>query len=152
MTIPGLARIVAALLLALAGADVSAQSGLKALGDYTKGQLNLPVLPVGLYYVESAAGGSHSLARRNDGSVVASGYNLLDQCNVPPLPAGLTWVDIAASYTHSIALRSDGSAVAWGGNAQGECDVPPLPVGLSYVQVSAGTFSGARRSDGSIIC
>ena len=48
----------------------------------------MPALPGGLTYVEIAAGGHHTVARRSDGSVVAWGCNNYGQCNVPALPAG----------------------------------------------------------------
>src|SRR5687767_8766774 len=119
MTSP--ARLLAICLLCFAGADATAQSGLKAFGENQVGQLNVPVLPAGLYYVEIAAGAAHTLARRNDGSVVAWGYNYFGQNNVPPPPAGLTYTGVAAGNNHSVALLSNGSVVAWGGNLNGEC-------------------------------
>src|SRR5262245_5617339 len=47
-------------------------------------------------FAEIAAGGSHTVARRSDGSVVAWGDNSIGQCKVPALPPGLTYVEIAA--------------------------------------------------------
>jgi hypothetical protein len=104
-----------------------------------------------------AAGSLHSVARRNDGSIVAWGDNEFGQCNVPGLPPGLTYVEVAAGYAHSVARRSDGSLVAWGLNAYGECNVPALPRGLTYVEIAASgdyPYYGhtiARRSDGSVV-
>ena len=61
-------------------------------------------------FVEIAAGGVHSLARRADGSVVAWGDNAYpyNECQVPALPTGLLYVEIAAGNRHSLARRSDG--------------------------------------------
>ena len=89
-------------------------------------------------FVEVAAGGQHTVARRSDGSVVAWGDNDYGQCNVPALPAGLTYVEVAAGVAHTVARRSDGSVVAWGDNRYGQCNVPALPAGLTYVEVAAG--------------
>src|SRR5688572_24723553 len=65
-------------------------------------------------FVEIAAGGSHTLALRGDGSVIAWGNNWDGQCIVPTLPAGLSYVEIAAAGnssgdgSHTVARRSDG--------------------------------------------
>ena len=91
-------------------------------------------------FVEVAAGGQHTVARRSDGSVVAWGYNDYGQCNVPALPAGLTYVEVAAGSGHTVARRSDGSVVAWGDNGCGQCNVPALPAGLTYVEIAAGDW------------
>jgi hypothetical protein len=75
-----------------------------------------------------AAGAAHSLALRNDGTVVAWG---LDSDGQTSIPAGLSGVTaIAAGAMHSLALRSDGTVVAWGSNEYGEAAVP---AGLSDV-------------------
>src|SRR5687768_6761928 len=87
-------------------------------------------------FVEVAAGGYHTVARRSDGSVVA--WGLGDVCTVPALPAGLTFVEVAAGRSHMVARRSDGSVVAWGDNYLGQCNVLALPAGLAYVEVAAG--------------
>jgi hypothetical protein len=55
----------------------------------------------------------HTLALRNDGTVVAWGYNANGQTNVP---AGLSNVTaIAAGAGHSMALKQDGTVAVWGG-------------------------------------
>ncbi|HZL84593.1 MAG TPA: hypothetical protein VFD07_04360, partial [Candidatus Krumholzibacteria bacterium] len=109
-------------------------------------------------FVEVAAGNGYTVARRNDGSVVAWGWND-GPCNAPALPPGLTYVEVAAGGRHCVARRSDGSVVAWGDNSWGQCNVPALPPSLTYVEVAAGGFTPtvgeghtvARRSDGSIV-
>lgn len=83
-------------------------------------------------YVEVAAGGYHTVARRVDGSLVAWGYNISGECVVPATPVGLTYVEIAAGWGHTVARRSDGSVVAWGENSHGQCNVPVLAPGLFY--------------------
>ncbi|HLQ38562.1 MAG TPA: hypothetical protein VK348_12215, partial [Planctomycetota bacterium] len=103
-------------------------------------------------YVEVAAGGFHTVARRSDGTVVAWGHGGAGQCNVLALPAGLSYVEVAAGGFHTVARRSDGTVVAWGDNSHGECNVPALPTGLIYVEVSAGWLhTVARRSDGTVV-
>lgn len=108
---------------------------------------NVPALPPGLSYVEVAAGGGyggqglfyfgHTVARRNDGSVVAWGNNYQDQCNVPALPLGLSYVEVTAGGYHNVARLSDGSVIARGENTNGQCNVPVLPPGVTYVAVAA---------------
>jgi hypothetical protein len=94
-------------------------------------------VPAGLSNVVAiAAGDSHSLALKADGTVVAWGYNNYGQTNVP---AGLSNVAaIAGGWAHSLALKNDGTVVAWGDNADGQTDVP---AGLSnVVAIAAGGF------------
>jgi len=102
----------------------------------------VPALPPGLTYVEVAAGGdlggSHTVARRSDGSVVAWGRNGWGQCNVPALRPGLTYVEVAAGGEHTVARLSDNSVVAWGRNNYGECNVPALSPGMTFAHGAAG--------------
>ena len=53
-----------------------AQSAMSAFGNNASGQCNVPALPGPLNYVEVAAGGYHTVARRSNGSVVAWGRNV----------------------------------------------------------------------------
>jgi alpha-tubulin suppressor-like RCC1 family protein len=70
-----------------------------------------------------AAGSSHSLALKNDGTVWAWGYNTSQQLGdgtttqrtTPVQVVGLNGViAIAATSTGSIALKSDGTIWTWG--------------------------------------
>jgi Regulator of chromosome condensation (RCC1) repeat len=120
-----------------------------AWGDNVHGQCDVPALPVGLTYVEVAAGGymgidwnggaewttGVSVARVSDGTIVQWGF-VTD--SVPALPFGLSYVEVAAGSAHILARRSDGSVVAWGSNDDGQCDVPVLPLGLTFSEISAG--------------
>jgi alpha-tubulin suppressor-like RCC1 family protein len=76
-----------------------------------------------------AAGSSHSLALKEDGTVWAWGYNFDGQLgdgteanSTRPVRVGeLQGVEaIAAGSVHSLALKEDGSVWAWGANDQGQ--------------------------------
>ena len=97
--------------------------------------------------VAVAAGSSHFLALKHDGTVVAWGDNSAGQTNVPSNLSGV--VAIAAGPYHSLALRNDGTVIAWGYNAQGQTNVPGT---LSdVVALAAGaTESLVLRSNGTI--
>lgn len=95
--------------------------------------------PVGVYglgagsgVIAIAAGGSHSLALKSDGTVLAWGGNNSGQLGdgtltgkvipqpVPFLGAGSGVVAIAAGAAFSMALKSDGTVLTWGNNASGQ--------------------------------
>jgi hypothetical protein len=112
-------------------------------------------VPGGLSGVTAiAANAYHSLALKNDGSVVAWGCGFptdSGQCSVPGGLSGVT--AIAAGAYHSLALKNDGTVVAWGCGAinnVGQCDVPG---GLSGVTAIAAGFSHslALKGDGSVV-
>ena len=88
--------------------------------------------------VAIAAGDTHCIVLRQDGTVMAWGSSYGSQTDVPP---GLSNViAIAAGSQHSLALRRDGTVVAWGEDYSGQTSVPP---GLSNVVAIAagGDFS-----------
>ncbi len=73
-----------------------------------------------LHKTTIAAGGTHTVGLKTDGTVVAVGSNDKGQCNVSK------WsniVSIAAGYNHTVGLRSDGTVVAVGNNSDGQCNV-----------------------------
>ncbi len=98
-----------------------------------------------------AAGGSHSLALFNDGTVSAWGCNGSNygQCTVPTGLSGV--IAIAAGAKHSMALKSDGTVVNWGESFQGQTTIP---FGLnSVIAIAAGEFNSmALKSDGTLVC
>ena len=114
-----------------------------AWGDNTFGQLgnntnNSSTTPVQVMIdgttpltniIAIAAGGTHSLALQNDGTVWVWGYNndgqLGDGTNTNENHAEkLTSISgataIAAGFSHSLALGADGSAWVWGSNQYGQ--------------------------------
>ncbi|HEU5071191.1 MAG TPA: hypothetical protein VFV96_12365 [Verrucomicrobiae bacterium] len=94
--------------------------------------------------ISIAAGELHSVAVREDGSVVQWGYHWAD------VPADLTnAVQVAAGYEHSLALRADGTVTAWG-----DAGAPNwVPTNLSGVKaVSAGEYHNlALLTNGSVV-
>ncbi|MGA3282934.1 MAG: immunoglobulin domain-containing protein [Verrucomicrobiota bacterium] len=96
------------------------RSWVVAWGRNTYGQTNVPTSLTNAMAI--AAGLSHSLALKGDGTVIAWGDNSSHQTNVP---AGLSnIVAIAAGGYHNLALKAGGGVVAWGYNAYGQINVP----------------------------
>jgi alpha-tubulin suppressor-like RCC1 family protein len=128
----------------------------------------IPVVVSGLSGVTAIAGGAfHVLALRDDGTVMAWGWNGFGQLgdgtaedsDEPVAVSGLSDVKaVTAGYYHSAALLADGTVVTWGSNQFGQlgdgssegpsecfaCSTTPVPVsGLSGVTaISSG--SGSR--------
>ncbi len=112
-------------------------------GNDAASQIRIPT-NIGLSAISVAAGGSHSLALKTDGTVSGWGFNVFRQRDVP---AGLSnVVAIAAGEGHSLALRSNGTVVTWGNH-------PPAPTGLTnVVEIAAGrNHSLARLADGTLV-
>jgi alpha-tubulin suppressor-like RCC1 family protein len=82
-----------------------------------------------------AAGESHTVGLKDDGSVVAVGeeQNAVGQCNV------VSWTDVvqvAAGGNNTAGLKADGTAVVVGANDYGQCNVGSWH---DIVQVAAGS-------------
>lgn len=92
--------------------------------------------------VAIAAGASHAVALKRDGSVVAWGANDYGQVSGPNVTqgtpvvvqglAGIPIVAVAAGYAHSMALTRDGRVFVWGWDAEG--------------QLGLGTAGGTQRT------
>jgi hypothetical protein len=98
-----------------------------------------------------AAGDSHCLALRADGTVVAWGSNSSGQTNVP---SDLTnAVSIAAGSHHSLALRSDGMVTIWGTfMGTGNTNVPPEATNVVALALGPGAQHAlVLRADGTVV-
>ncbi len=107
--------------------------------------------------VSVAAGGFHSLALQNGGTVVAWGANGSGQASPP---VGLTRVTgIFAGGQHSAALDADGRVWAWGAGAPGETGgvnygqstVPPEALSGVDEVATGGYHTVALKSDGMVV-
>ena len=102
-----------------------------AWGDNTYGQNNVPADLTNI--VAIAAGRTHHLALRRDGTVLAWGADTAGETRVP---SGLSdVVAIAAGDTHSVALKANGKVVVWG-NSHG------VPVGPGFQEMDPGDLTG----------
>ena len=99
-----------------------------------------------------AAGPSHSLALRSDGTVTAWGNSFYRHCMVPPELRDA--IAVSAGDRHSLALSSDGSMTAWGSfpqdpNYYGQSVVP---AGIGAVKaIALGPYHNlVLRADGTV--
>lgn len=92
------------------------------------------------------AGGNHTLALKENGTVVAAGWNDFGQCDVS------NWknvIDVKAGMVHSVGLKRDGTVVAVGENCNGECNVGDW---TDIVAISADDhYTLGLRADGTVV-
>lgn len=100
--------------------------------------------------ISVAAGYAHTIALRDDGTVVAWGSNGTGGTNVP---ADLTGVkEIAAGHSHSVALNEDGTVVAWGNDSHGQSTVPTDLTGVTAISAgSMGMHTLALKDNGTVV-
>lgn len=112
-----------------------------------------------------AAGESHSLAIKEDGSLWAWGYNLFGQLGDGTTSTHYTPVKVmddvaavSAGMSHSFAIKNDGTLWAWGNNRDGQLGDgtttdhhTPVKVMDNVAAVSAGySHSLAIKTDGTL--
>lgn len=121
------------LLVGLTDEQLFARAELKAERD---------ALPKGII----ATGYLHTVARTEQGAVLATGSNLSGQCNVS------NWtnvVSVAAGAYHTAALLGDGTVVACGSNKYGQCNVTKWK---NVVSLYAGAYNTVGvTTDGTIL-
>jgi alpha-tubulin suppressor-like RCC1 family protein len=142
-------RLVASNALGLAyGAEQRFTTGQRLTG-WGLNHAGQSAIPLGLSNsVSVQAGGSHSLALRPDGTLVAWGENYTGG---PTQPVLSNLIAVASGWYHGLALSSNGTVITWGQNFQ----IPqsPVPAGLSnVVAIAAGNVhSLALRADGRVV-
>ena len=152
-------------------------SGDNSSGQIGDGTLDSPSSPVSTLgnnsFVQIAAGLSHTLGRKSDGSVWGWGANtnaMLNPVNIGapnPVFGSISFKQLVMTTTNGAGLKaSDGSAWTWGSNASGQIgDNTSISTRLSPVSVVGGIsfskiavfgnttantgFVGLRGSDGS---
>lgn len=118
-----------------------------------------------------SAGGGHSVAILNDGSLWGWGDNWYGQLglgagnmqssHIPPTQIGdASWSSVSAGHYHAVGIQADGSLWAWGRNTSGQLGDnsftlrrTPVRIGRDYdwSSVSAGDIHTlAIRTDGSL--
>ena len=151
------------------------------LGDGQNNKRSAPAQVIGLGsgsgVVAIAAGGSHSLALKSDGSVVSWGNNKSGQLGdgtrptdhnqpvqVKGLGPGSNVVGIAAGSAFSMALKRNGTVLTWGKNKVGELGdgtttdksspvvVTRLGPGSGVTAIAAGSFHAlALKQNGTLL-
>lgn len=125
------------------------------LGHGHQAPVTQPQPLIGAWRANAAAGGWHTVALQDGGSLWAWGRNhegqlgdgsLIDRHTPTRIGADSAWAQVAAGFAHTLAIRRDGSLWAWGRNADGQLGLSgtvaqnrPQPVAGLQVQASAGT-------------
>jgi alpha-tubulin suppressor-like RCC1 family protein len=129
------------------------------LGDGTTSNAFVPEQIVSSNVVAIAAGGSHALFLKPDGSAWGTGYKFDGETNVPEQIVASGVTAIAAGEDHSLFLKSDGSLWAMGLNNEGELgdgtdnqtNQPEQIIPSGVTAIAAGTYHSLfLKSDGSL--
>ena len=117
--------------------------------NYGPSLANVPASATNI--IALAAGDTHCLALKADGTVVAWGGGVR-QTNVPPNLTNV--VSIAAGSTHSLALKSDGTLAAWGSVFPSSVNITVPPAATNVVALALGP--GAQhvlvlKADGTVM-
>jgi alpha-tubulin suppressor-like RCC1 family protein len=131
------------------GEDTYGQIGLNG-GGSGMGYESVPVQVGALTtWKNVSAGGGHSLALKNDGTIWSWGYNgngqlghgdTTDRSSPTQIGSATDWVDISAGYEFSLALKSDGSLYAWGLNNIGQLGDGSTTTRLTPRQIGTNTI------------
>ncbi|MCX6854624.1 MAG: tandem-95 repeat protein, partial [Verrucomicrobia bacterium] len=115
--------------------------------DYASWATNYGPATFSLDDLKALAGGqNHTLALKNDGTVLTWGGNDNGQLNVPVGLAGVT--QVGAGYRWNLVLLTDGTVTAWGRSDNGQLNVP---AGLNAKAIAAGYHHAlAVRTDGTV--
>ncbi|HKQ37896.1 MAG TPA: hypothetical protein VJ063_07445 [Verrucomicrobiae bacterium] len=127
-------------------------------GRNDDGERNVPASLANARILSVSPGAFHSLALKNDGTVVAWGAGVTNgpegngaHYGQSLVPSGLANVRaISAGYVHSVALRSNGTVVAWGWNEYNQTNVPPTVNNIIAIS-AAGYHNLALKSDGTVV-
>ena len=93
-----------------------------------------------------AAGSSHTVGLKSDGTVVAVGSNDCGKCNMSDWA---TIVAVSAGDAHTVGLKADGTVVAVGSNNYGRCNVSDW---TNIAAVSAGSsHTVGMKNDGTVV-
>jgi alpha-tubulin suppressor-like RCC1 family protein len=117
-----------------------------------------------------AAASGHTVALKNDGTLVAWGYNYFGEVTGTPTTeapyyaianpiilggqvlSGVT--KIATGRIHTVALKGDGSVVEWGVDDYGQALMPTVPVAAQsgVTAIAAGyAYTVALKNNGSVV-
>ncbi|MCW1925038.1 putative Ig domain-containing protein [Luteolibacter arcticus] len=120
----------------------------KAIAGWGYNANNQTVIPSNLGGVIAiAAGESHSLALRQDGTVAGWGNNANNRATPP---TGLIdAIAISAGRYHSVALRAGGTVVGWGQDSSAQATPPAGLSGVSAI-AAGGMHTLALKTDGTI--
>ncbi len=119
-------------------------------GENADGQANVPAAAQS-GVTAFAVGESHTVALKDDGSVLVWGSAFGSTDTNVPVAAHSGVIAIAAGESHTVALKNDGSVVAWGLNTSGQTTVP-VAAQSGVTAIAAGYLhTVALKNDGSVV-